>query len=479
MDIPAAENSLAQRQLTVVVGGQSHALPADRLLEVIRRPRSTRVPHGPPALVGVFNLRGGVFPLISLARLMGAPEGAEQRAVVLDHGGPIGLLVDAVPRLGAGRQGAAASHLDLAALLEKGFRRAAASASGSKIAESRPQTAAPAANVRTLVSFLVCGQVFALPLATVREALRLPHEITRVASSDEIVMGVVNVRDRALPLVSLAALLGFPRSGAEATGGAVLVVDHEGAQIGLVVDSIASILRLDEAAIDNVPSILQRGRGAAELDAIGRLDDRSLASILSVSRIFANSSVTEAVDSAPERQEEREDKLMDVDESAADAKEQYLIFELGEERYGIPIAVVDEVLRLPDVVTRLPNAPRFVTGIINLRGRPVPLIDQRERFGVAASAPAARPRVIVVTVGALQAGFVVDGATEIIAVAGGGLAAAPQLASDQSALFNRVANIGDDDGSLILIVDPEELLSRAEQDAIADFTRSPKSKGSR
>ena len=73
-----------ERQLTLTVGGQSYAMDGQGVREVIRRPKLTRVPHGPPALLGVCNLRGTVLPVVSLARLMGSAPGPEERVVVLD-----------------------------------------------------------------------------------------------------------------------------------------------------------------------------------------------------------------------------------------------------------------------------------------------------------------------------------------------------------------------------------------------------------
>jgi purine-binding chemotaxis protein CheW len=457
--------SAIQRQLTVVIAGRSYALAGDNVLEVIRRPRVTRVPHGPPALVGVCNLRGTVLPVVSLARLMDAKPGDEERVVVLDHNGLVGLLVDAVVKLDVGAGAASVQPVDFVALLETGFKRSAPHVSaGRGGASEATDIALPRRAHRVLVSFLVQGQTFALPLVGVIEVLRLPGELAHVARADPAVLGIASIRDRSLPIISLAGILGFADMDADRSASRILVVDHEGARIGLVVQSIDAILQLDEDAIDAVPPILQRGRGQAELDAIGRPGPgRSLVSILSVPRLFANASVEATV--AEARQEKT---AMPTEQVASSAQEQFVVFDLGDERYGLPIAAVDEVLRLPAEVTRLPNGPRFVSGIINLRGRPVPIIDQRQRFDAPAAAGAAQPRVMIVTVGGRQAGFVVDAVSEILSVASNEVINTPPLSSERSAVFTRVANLGQD-GRLILLIDPEELLSRAELDIISDI----------
>jgi purine-binding chemotaxis protein CheW len=448
-----------RRQLMVAVGGQRFALAGDAVREVLRRPHLTRVPHGPPALLGVCNLRGSVLPVVSLARLMGEEAGSEARVIVLDHKGLVGLLADAVLAFDVEDDAADDRRLDLLALLEAGFQRPAVRPSVPRATvDTRPDEAGAPEVGRVLVSFFVQGQTFALPLAAVTEVLRLPDQIARVTHADPAVLGMVDVRDRSLPIVSLAVLLGFAERRADRPGDPILVVDRDGAQIGLVADAIDTILRLPEAAIDKVPTILQRGRGEARLDAIGRPGaGRALVSILSVQTLFADAPIQPALAS--------HGRTAMIEEVAR--REQFVAFDLGGERYGLPIAAVDEVLRLPEQITRLPNAPRFVIGIINLRGRPVPIIDQRHRFDAPTAGGSARPRVIIVSFGSLQAGFVVDGVTAILSVASTELAAAPPLSSDRAALFDRVAT--GEDGSLILLIDPRELLNRAEQDVVADI----------
>jgi purine-binding chemotaxis protein CheW len=146
--------------------------------------------------------------------------------------------------------------------------------------------------------------------------------------------------------------------------------------------------------------------------------------------------------------------------------EQFLLFRLAEETYGLPIAAVDEVIRVPNDITRMPGAPSFVSGIINLRGKAVPLIDQRTRFDLAETTSGGQARAIILTIGALQAGFVVDSVSEVKAVAAEALSAAPEFASDQTDVFERVAHF-EAEGRMVLIVNPQELLSKAERDVVA------------
>ncbi|WP_245895361.1 chemotaxis protein CheW [Devosia submarina] len=462
----------AERQLTVSVAGQTYSLSGESVVEVLRRPKITRVPNGPEALLGVSNLRGAVLPVVSLARLMDQSPGEEERLVVIDHGGPVGVLVDAVLRLDNGQGSGGGRRIDLSALLQAGFKREAPQASAKlPVLDTAKDTAGAQIAQRVLLAFQIASQSFALPLEAVVKVLRVPREISRIAGADDAVLGVTELRERTLPIISLATLLGFGGLQAGLAGGRVLVIDHQGAQIGLVVDDIEAILRLPETAIDDVPPILQRSAGKAELDAIGRQGaGKPLVSILSISRLFANKTVEATLAGTQGK------APVMADQDAVQAQEQFVVFELGPERYGLPIAAVQEVLRQPKTIARLPNGPRFVQGIINLRGRPVPVIDQRERFAAPVSGANVQPRVIVVTVGDLQAGLVVDAVSEIVSVARSEIVATPSLSAEGSSVFNRAVHYGEE-GGLILLIDPAELLSRAEQDVLADIAAKQRSAG--
>jgi purine-binding chemotaxis protein CheW len=276
---------------------------------------------------------------------------------------------------------------------------------------------------------------------------------------------LVERRDHVLPLISLAALLGIGIEVGVNAGASVVVVEQAGGVVGLVVDEVNVIRRIPDHAIDPVPTVLQKGRGSAQIDAIGRIaEGGQLISILSPENLFGHPAIANAVS------EHAGAHTMRTLPKQADDLEQFLIFQLGEEHYGMPIASVDEVVRVTGDVTRLPGAPQFVLGVMNLRGKAVPLIDQRMRFDISTSAQAAKARAIIVTLGGLQAGFVVDGVSEVKSLSSGDLSAAPEFSSHQTDMFDRIAPI-EADGRMILLVDPQGLLTRAERDILASVAQ--------
>jgi purine-binding chemotaxis protein CheW len=123
----------------------------------------------------------------------------------------------------------------------------------------------------------------------------------------------------------------------------------------------------------------------------------------------------------------------------SDAKlEQYLTFELAGQNYGVEILRVQEIKGW-EQPTRLPHAPDYVQGVINLRGAVVPIIDLRRRFGLAAPELGASAVVIVVGVsgkrGELTAGLVVDAVCEVCTIGAEQLRAAPQVSEALDARF--------------------------------------------
>ena len=147
------------------------------------------------------------------------------------------------------------------------------------------------------------------------------------------------------------------------------------------------------------------------------------------------------------------------------ATEQVLVFQLGAEEYALPVSAVGEVMRLPDRLTRVPRAPSFVEGVMNHRGKVLPVIDQRRRFDIDGESLPERRRVIVTTVEGLEAGFVVDGVSQILALTPDQLRPTPELTAESSSLFSWVADLGN--GRLVLLIEPRELLDRAERDLLA------------
>lgn len=148
------------------------------------------------------------------------------------------------------------------------------------------------------------------------------------------------------------------------------------------------------------------------------------------------------------------------------ADQALVVFQLGEEEYAIAVERVREVVKA-ERITRVPGAPPYVRGIINLRGRVVPVIDLRQRLGLDPG-PSQQARIMVVEDGPVLVGMLVDRASEVLRVRPEHLHPPEEvLQGDPSDRFvEAVANL---DGRLIVVLRAGELLAREDRQAVADI----------
>lgn len=143
----------------------------------------------------------------------------------------------------------------------------------------------------------------------------------------------------------------------------------------------------------------------------------------------------------------------------AQSTEQYVLFRLRSEEYGLPVSVVRNIIRY-ETPTFVPRAPAAVTGVINLRGEVVPVVDLGERLFGTPLVPGSSSRIIVVESPAGPVGLAVDAATEVAHVDPADVRPAPEAALDPetSEAFEGVVLVGD---RLVVLIDPSKVLPGA------------------
>ncbi len=140
----------------------------------------------------------------------------------------------------------------------------------------------------------------------------------------------------------------------------------------------------------------------------------------------------------------------------------YLTFYLASEEYGVEILKVHEIIgMLP--VTRVPRTPQFVRGVINLRGKVIPIIDLRERFGMSQDG-AEETCIIVVQVRGIQLGVVVDKVSEVLNIADGDIEPTPSFGVDVNTEY--LLGLAKSDGRVRLLLDIDRVLSASEADSV-------------
>jgi len=488
------DKTLARQFLTFRLDRRLYALPADEIAEVIRLPAVARVPQSPRGLLGLANLRGSVIPVASGRGLLGQPEEVATswtRAIVLENDAPVAIAVDMVEALihvrpdsvetrpaemaslpgealrgvlQAVSGGEAIKILDLQPLMAVAFRP-----SPRKLTAARPEAAkalvqAPAAQQTKLITFEVAGQEYGLPLTSVQEVVALSALTTAVPHTEAVVLGVVSFRETLLPLLSLRGLLGFTQEQVE-EGGKIVVVRIGGGLVGLVADRMTAIISAADENMEAIPEVLAaRLGGESRIKSIYRSEGgRRLISVLDTDQLFGEE-VMRKLETArntirPPEQRETEGQAM-----------QFVVFRLGEEEFGLPIDAVDAVERMPDKIARLPKTPKFLEGVVNLRGDVVPVVDQRRRFNMPAGEDMARRRLVVVRTARHRAGLIVDSVSEVLRTTQDKIAPAPALTGESNALVQGVINL-EQSGRIILLLDPAELLTRAELGLLDKFDK--------
>jgi purine-binding chemotaxis protein CheW len=151
-------------------------------------------------------------------------------------------------------------------------------------------------------------------------------------------------------------------------------------------------------------------------------------------------------------------------DSSRSGELQIVVCELADEHYGLDIAKVFEIIR-HQPITAVPRSPRFVKGVINLRGRIIPVVDLRERFGMQPAEPTKETRIVVAESAATRVGLIVDSVSEVLLVASEAVEPTPEVAAGADAEYLRgIANLGD---RLVMLLELASLFGVEDQRALA------------
>ena len=506
---PGSEDEVLDNQgaetrqfVTFLSGDEVFAVDMTPVQEIIRVPEVVRVPLAPASLDGLANLRGKVLPIVSLRRIFGFPERAYDdvtRALVIDLGQPLGFVVDKVASVlgvepgqiedvGALRATVntelltgiikdVGGHpmimvLDFARLIAQEFaeletlgRSTGLGAGGSF--DDLAEEADEVSDELQLVSFEVAGQEYAIAIEDVQEIVQIPETIIHVPHSESHVLGIMTLRNRLLPLVSLRGMFALPDRSADEHS-RIVVVSLGAISVGLVMDTVNEVLRVPRSLVDAMPGLLARDGELADIAEICRLDGgQRMVSILSARNLFRHSVVKEALNIVENRSSDNElENDANQEDERLDDDEQVVVFRLDREEFGVPIVSVQEIVRVPEELTKVPKAPPFVEGVINLRGTVLPVIDLRRRLGLAMVERSDRQRIMVFLIAGVRTGFIVDSVAEVLRIHRSCIEASPKLSGEQSQLLARMANM-EKQKRLVQLIDPDHLLESGQMEQLA------------
>jgi len=135
---------------------------------------------------------------------------------------------------------------------------------------------------------------------------------------------------------------------------------------------------------------------------------------------------------------------------------QLVVFKLGEEEYGVEIIQVQEIIRVMET-TRVPKAPNYIRGVINLRGKVIPVIDLKKRFGLADSEADDQTRIMVVEVQEYTVGMIVDCVSEVLRLPNNAIEPTPPVFSNLSDDYIR--GVGKLEERLLILLDLDKVLA--------------------
>ncbi len=470
--------------VTFTLDSVEFGLDIDRVQEITHRTDITPVPGSPSFILGVINLRGLIIPVIdSRIRFHLAPQEptSKTRIIVLRlASGPTGLQVDSVaevvrledhnlretPPLVAGIRAEYLAGMvtvgtrlitliHLEKLLESSELTRRAEFDDLGMAGTIGSTDGDAgeeeeADGRPFVTFRLGSESFGIALHEVEEIVELPP-VTKVPDAPDYVLGVICLRDQVMPLVDLSEILSIQQGNSERKRDMVVLLSFGSARIGVVVDEIQEILRVQDGQTLPPPQTLSEAE-REHLEGILLLPNR-MVSLINVLKIITGddqekiAAMGQGLGLADTRGQETVPNL------------ELVVFRLGPESYGLRLHEVREIIMVGQI-TPVPRAPHFVDGVLNLRGEVMPVVDLRTRFGLERVEATTISRILITSIGGVFTGLVVDAVDEVRPVELNRFGPPPAVtAVGANRYIEKVARL---DNGMIFLLELKQLLTDTE-----------------
>jgi len=500
-----------EHQLVVFkIAEEEFGVDIGEVQEIIKIPEITRVPKAPEFVDGVINLRGRVLPIVDSHRRfdLEVKEWTDSNRILVVNAEDkmTGIVVDSISEVlslpenaieptpsligtggeylkGIGKlqeEGQLINLLNVQKFVSiEGMDELSEdikSKNGEKENKREDEMGKTVSDEVQLVGFRLGGEEYAVGISEVQEIIRLP-EITKVPKTPSFVEGVINLREEILPIISLRKKFGL--EDIEKTDSLrVIVVNINGLSTGMIVDSMSEILRLSKDSIEPPPPIIA-GIDSENLEGIGKLEEgKRLLLLLNLHNLFTTSEKRE-LSQLSKTKEANVDKNKREERGEVTEEEQLVSFKIGNEQFGVNVEEVQEIIRLTEI-TRVPQAPFFVEGVINLRGDILPVIDLRKRFNLEATQKTNATRIVVVNIDSKTTGIIVDSVSEVLRLPKDSIEPPPPIIAGIEGRYLR--GIGKLDGGekLILLLDlKKEILAGGEEDEVEmkkeeEFTASHK-----
>ena len=440
-----------QKMVTFRIAKEEFSFSMEHVREILRVQTPSQVPDVPDYVLGVLTVRGQILPVIDLRRLLQQRSFADE---IADSCRPVReeyeRWIDQTGKVFAGN-----AHSKVNGSVTEHLRKWIAETNSSSqllmedLAKARALNEKVIKQLQDRTKYEECGD----------------GDAARACGEEVLSAG----------LEAVAALCRFEQEIAQNIheDQRIIVVDSGGFVLGLVVDHVHEVLNVPKNLIEPPPLITSSG--GMELSGVAKLEDGSrLIMVLDVANLMKDQKLRD-VQSASHRTAEQE-KSAETRKAGVDVQElsevQLVTFMLGAEEFGVPISQIQEIDRLGRI-TKVPNAAQFIEGIKNLRGEVIPVLDTRKRFELEAKPADDRTRIIIVDLGGIKTGLVVDSVREVLNLVRRDIAPPPEaIGSGIDQQF--ISGIGKVDAGkrMIVLLDVEKILSRQEQVHLSEVSHA-------
>ena len=436
-----ADQSVTQL-VTFKLGLEEFAFQMERVREILRVERPSEVPGTPKHVLGVLTVRGNILPVVDLRVLLGLNSlEAEVVAEASDLSTRFKMWLAAAAATGR----AGAGKLDAGKL----------DASGAEIV--RKWMADCTTSSETLMEIL--GK-----MRTANDRLVRGVAQTQSLNASEPMKAQAcfqqEVEVSAQLVVKLLAEFQVGVKEHIREDQRLIVVQTQGSLLALLVDKVREVLNMPKHQIDPPPQNLSENRNV-ELSGVAKLEKgKRLILLLDADHLVQDQELQKLGAAASETPANESQKHQVGGARATLDEQQFVTFRLGDGEFGIPIAKIQEIDRAAKM-TRVPRTADYVDGITNLRGEVVPVINARKRFNLAQKEADERTRVIIMELGGVKTGLLVDSVREVLNLATKDISPPP---ASLSTTIDRqyISGIGKvaGDKRMIVLLDVEKILQR-------------------
>lgn len=484
-----------EQLVTFYLHEELFGIEMDYVREIIRLPEMVRVPGAPAHFSGLANLRGEILSVLDGRKLMGMPEAEKidtARVLVLEYRGETaGCLVDRLSEV-VDLEDFIEDELKAAREREKLLSRVVKKKDGTgmimvvdieaifpsleeatgvssafiqELAHEEKESLSGSAETKQFVGFKLGAEEYALPVEEVQEIVKVPAQISCAPGLPHYIDGLFSLRRQTVPLLNLRRYFNVDHDSYGERAKVVVLNLSKGEKksvLGFGVDTITEVLRLAEEEIEPLPELF-KGEARKNIKGVCKLGEGERIIYLLDSR-----RIGEEEELGLEGAGEEGEKISGGKELSGE--ELYVVFFLQEEEFAVSINSVREIIRLPEIV-RVPQAPPYVEGVVNIRGEILPVINLRTKLSLPAQERDERSRIVVVDLNGVSTGLIVDSVREVCKIAAEQIAPVPGVLKSclEADYLQGVVKFADTE-RIILLLKLQELLERAEVVELAQIS---------